>query len=263
MASILYKGKAGGASLQSPSVSPVAISATSLFAAYSVNRQIVSGYTGDLLEGILFDGGNQTTIQLGQSSGILSLSAISAQTFFVPTKVFDQSGNGNHLILDRQSSVNSHHSLSWVNNRYVIDANQVCFSLTTNWSDSSSICVYKDATATFGRGQDGFGAWSWLFSLVTYVSITQSPNQAYTTTFTSSQKAVGFTDFAGTTQGILTAGQSLTTTIPNNLFRNSSVRVLSNFTNGTLYSGWFAEFVVYTSALNSTNRQTLLDTLSA
>jgi hypothetical protein len=249
--------------MPSPTVTPVNISTTNLFCAYSVNRRIASGYTGNLIRGTLFNNGTISTLDIGQSSGILDVSVIPTNAFFVPTQIFDQSGSNNHLILDRQQSINSQHGLNYISSKYAIASNQVCFSLTNNWADTSNICVYTDGDSIWGRGQDGFGTWSWAFAPDTYLTITASPNQAYATSLTPSQERLGFTDFSNTTQGIITASQNLTTSIPNNQFRNSTVGVLSNFITGTLYNGYFSEFVVYNSALNSTDRQSLFDTLSA
>lgn len=273
MASILYKGKQGEASATylNPAIPTLDFSTVSLWGAYSVNRRIVSSYSGPLIDcRIISPDGTDTLTTINQSSGVLGVSAINRNSLLFVTKIYDQSGNNRHFNLSTRyvsnNSVGYSNSLIYSASKqdYLLFNTGFSFGGDLGWTVSSPYAVFVNGRMIVGIGTDGSGS-GWGASMQNNIGnhAVVVSNTQYTLAASVSNGACSFS-FSGSGQITMqtTGAEAVNNSIPSGSIRSSGIgiglNILSDTSVGEVQKQSFMrDLIIYTSNLDASTRQTL------
>ena len=271
MANIIYKRKGSGGAIAyyaNPSIPSFSLPTTNLWLAASINRVIVSGYSGPLFRArVINDSSDWTDVDFSSIGGVLNISAVSRNNLIIPLIIYDQSGNGRNLtwqnIYGGSATTVILNAIKYesATNDYQLIHKATTFVTSVNTSDSSNITVYLKGKGCFGRGFDGFGSgWGYVLRNDDGVSVSVvnfAGQQAFAGTTLNS---VGWTTL-GTETGMLTSAGNFTVACPNGTLRSSSVNWGINVNTATPEQSrtqFFKEVAIYNANIGSTNRSLIL-----
>lgn len=266
----LRDGGSEGASAYytNPSIPSFSLPTTNLWLAASINRVIVSGYSGPLFRArVINNSNNWTDVDFSSINGVLNMSAVPRNNLIIPLIIYDQAGNGRNLIW--QNIYGSSATTVILNaikyesatNDYQLIHKATAFVTSVNTSDSSNITVYLKGKGCFGRGFDGWGSgWGYILRNDDGISTAIINSAGYGANAGTTLNSVGWTTI-GTETGMLTSAGNFTVACPNGTLRSSFVNWGINVNTATPEQSrtqFFKEVALYNANIGSTNRSLIL-----
>jgi hypothetical protein len=252
-----------------PSIPSFSLPTTGLWLAASMNRVIVTGYSGPLFKArVMGDNGSFSDVDFGSVGGVLNISAIPKNNLIVPLTIYDQSGNGRSLIW---SNIYLSSATTVVLNAlkyepetgdYQLIHKATAFTTSVNTSNSSNITVYLKGRGCFGRGFDGYGSgWGYVLRSDDAISASVVNGAAQIAIHgATTNSVVGWTTL-GTETGITTPAGTTTVACPSGSLRASSLNWGINVNTASLEQSrtqFFKEAAIYNENIGSTNRALIL-----